>query len=113
MRSSSWTPRGQPSGRQPPRSAPNAEIARSQQEVRNLVGQGDISARLIDKLPELAARMPEVQELKVLQLGQGDGAFDALPLFLAKLLAIAESMGVRLAPGRRDEREQDADLTRD
>jgi hypothetical protein len=86
-----------------------AEIARSQQEVRNLVGQGDISARLIDKLPELAARMPEVQELKVLQLGQSDGAFDALPLFLAKLLAIAESMGVRLAPEQPGEPKQIGD----
>jgi len=40
--------------------------------------------------------MPEVHELKVLSMGNGDGAFDALPAFLAKMLAIADGMGIRL-----------------
>jgi flotillin len=76
-----------------------AEIERQQQEIRNLINERDLSSRMIEKLPELAAHMPEVGELKVLHMGNGngDGAFDALPTFLAKMLAIADSMGIRLA----------------
>jgi hypothetical protein len=44
--------------------------------------------------------MPEIRELKVLHMGDGDGAFDALPTFLAKMLAIADSMGIRLTTDR-------------
>jgi regulator of protease activity HflC (stomatin/prohibitin superfamily) len=80
-----------------------ADIARLQQEVRNLANERDIAARLIAQLPDLAAHMPEIHELKVLQSGNGDGAFDALPSFLARMLAVAESMGVRLLPERADE----------
>ncbi len=72
-----------------------AEIARLQQETRNLINERAITARLIERLPELAAHMPEIHELKVLA-GAGEGAFDALPLFLARLLAIGESVGLPL-----------------
>jgi len=36
-------------------------------------------------------------------MGDGDGAFDALPAFLAKMLAIADSMGIRMATDGRSE----------
>jgi regulator of protease activity HflC (stomatin/prohibitin superfamily) len=78
-----------------------AELDRLRQEIRNLINERDLSSRLIERLPELAAHMPEVHELKVLQTGNGDGAFDALPAFLAKVLAIADGMGIRL-PADRD-----------
>src|SRR5262249_51618097 len=71
-------------------------LTRQQQEIRNLINERDLSSRMIEKLPELAAHMPEVQELKILQTGNGDGAFDALPAFLARMLAVAESMGISL-----------------
>jgi flotillin len=80
-----------------------AELDRRQQEIRNLINERDLSGRLIEKLPELAAHMPEIRELKVLHMGDGDGAFDALPTFLAKMLAIADSMGIQLATDRREE----------
>ncbi len=70
-------------------------IDRSRQEVRNLIGERALANRLVEQLPELAAHMPEVQELRVLQTG-GDGAFDPLPDFLAKMLAVAEHMGISL-----------------
>jgi hypothetical protein len=79
------------------------EIARRQQEVRNLINERDLSGRLIDKLPELAAHMPEVHELKVLQTGQSDGAFEALSLFLAKMLALADSLGLPLTNAKGSE----------
>lgn len=73
-----------------------ADIARLHQEVRNLVGESDLSSRLIEKLPELAAQMPEIHELKVLQTGSQDGGFDALTQFLARVLATAETLGISL-----------------
>lgn len=77
-----------------------AEIARLQQEVRNLMNERDLASRLVDKLPELAAHMPAVHELKVLQTGSGDGAFDALSAFLARILAVADSLGIQLPSGK-------------
>lgn len=76
-----------------------AEIARLQQEVRNLMNERDLAGRLVDKLPELAAHMPAVHELKVLQTGSSDGAFDALSAFLVRILAVADSLGIQLPAG--------------
>jgi hypothetical protein len=73
-----------------------AEIARLHQEIRNLMNERDLASRLVEKLPELAAHMPEVHELKVLQTGNSDGAFDTLSTFLAKVLALADSLGIPL-----------------
>jgi hypothetical protein len=72
------------------------ELTRLQQEIRNLMNEHDLISRLIERLPELASHMPEVHELKVLQTGGSDGAFDALSAFLAKTLALAESLGIAL-----------------
>lgn len=72
------------------------ELSRLRQEVRNLMNNSDLAGQLIEKLPELAARMPEIQELKVLQTGDGNAAADALAGFLARMLAVAESLGVPL-----------------
>lgn len=72
------------------------DLERARQQVRNLINEQDIATRLIAQLPELAERMPEVHELRVLQTGPDNGAFDALPQFLAKMFAVAESLGVRL-----------------
>jgi flotillin len=74
-----------------------AEIARLNQEVRNLIGSGDLSSRLIEQLPLLAAEMPEVHELKVLQTG-GDGAFDSLSQFVARMIALGDSLGISVRP---------------
>jgi acyl carrier protein len=43
--------------------------------------------------------MPEIHELKVLQTGQGDLGFDSLAAFVTKVMALAESLGIRL-PGK-------------
>jgi hypothetical protein len=68
---------------------------RLRQEVRNLISQSDLSGRLIEKLPQLAAHMPEIHQLSVLQSGSGDGAFDALAMFLARMVALGETLGIR------------------
>jgi flotillin len=75
-------------------------IERLRQEVRNLIGERELSSRLIEKLPELAAHMPEIHQLSVLQSGSGDGAFDGLALFLARMLALGETLGIRIGTNK-------------
>ncbi|HWQ11928.1 MAG TPA: SPFH domain-containing protein, partial [Roseiflexaceae bacterium] len=75
-----------------------AELERLRQEVRNQIGERDLASRLVERLPELAAHMPEIHELKVLQTGPGDGTFDALAQFLARMVALAEGLGISLTP---------------
>ncbi len=68
---------------------------RLEQEIKNLVQPGDLSRRLIDVLPDLAEAMPDIQEMKTLQIsGEGGGGFDALNTFIAKLLAVTQSLGL-------------------
>ena len=43
----------------------DAQIARLQQEIRNLINDRDLTRRLINKLPEI---MPQIDELRVLQM---------------------------------------------
>ena len=69
-------------------------VERLRQEARNLINQQNLSSRLIEQLPQLAAEMPEIHELKVLQSGAGDGAFDALAAFLARVLALGQTLGI-------------------
>jgi hypothetical protein len=65
-----------------------------------LVNERDLTGRLIEKLPELAAHMPDIQELKVLQTGNGDASFDALASFLSKMLALSNHLGLSLPAGQ-------------
>jgi len=44
--------------------------------------------------------MPEIHELKMLQMDNADGTFDALSSFLAKMLSIAESLDIPLVTNR-------------
>ncbi|OQY45839.1 MAG: hypothetical protein B6242_09365 [Anaerolineaceae bacterium 4572_78] len=69
------------------------EIARLRQEVRNSITHGDLSQQLIEQLPEIAAHMPKVQELKVLQTGHDDIVLNALSSFLMKMMALIENLG--------------------
>jgi len=72
------------------------EIQRGVQEGRNLINESDLLRRLIDKFADIMAEMPDIQELKVLQTGHGDVNFDALSALAAKMLAVAEHLGIPL-----------------
>ncbi|NJL59630.1 MAG: hypothetical protein HC887_08280 [Desulfobacteraceae bacterium] len=72
------------------------EIARLHQEIRNSANERDLLQNLIGKLPEIAAQMPDIQELRVLQSGDGNAAVDTFTSFLAKMLSVAENFGLRL-----------------
>jgi hypothetical protein len=73
------------------------EIARLQQQIRNLVNERDLASRLIAELPKLAAELPDIHELRVLQTGEG---YDTLAAFLSQVKALAESMGFSLPQGK-------------
>ena len=75
-----------------------SDIERRYQEVRNLISQGDLASRLIEKLPEIATHMPNIDELKVLQTGNSEAGLDTLAAFIAQVLSLAESLGIPL-PG--------------
>jgi regulator of protease activity HflC (stomatin/prohibitin superfamily) len=74
-----------------------AAITRLQQEIRNTISDGDLASRLIERLPELAAHMPEIHELKVLQTG-GDAGFDGMAAFISRMLALGETLGINIRP---------------
>lgn len=69
------------------------ELERIRQEIRNNANDQDATIRLITQLPEIAERLPEVDEMRVLQTGNG---YDGLTSFLAQMTAIAESLGLKL-----------------
>lgn len=72
------------------------EITHRQQEIRNLMNEHDLLGRLVEQLPALASAMPEIERLTVLQSGDGAGPFDSMPIFLAKMLSLAQMLGLKL-----------------
>jgi len=76
------------------------EIARLEQDVRNLTNDADLLSQLIEKLPQVAAEMPEVQELRVLQTSDNQTSFNSLATFLTQMMTLAESLGIPF-PGKR------------
>lgn len=72
------------------------EIARTEQAIRNETNEYDLLRRLIDNSAKIAAQMPDIQELKILQTGDSNMNFDAFSAFMAKMLAVAEHLGIPL-----------------
>jgi hypothetical protein len=71
------------------------EIERLRQDIRNMTNEQDLSARLIEQLPELASHLPDVDEMHVIQ-SSGAGGLDQLAAFLLNMRALAQSMGLSL-----------------
>jgi hypothetical protein len=78
------------------RTEQEAKIDQLRQEIRNLANDHDLTRRLLDHLPELAANMPAIGELKIWQTGQGEGGFDLVSQFLTKILALGQELGLPL-----------------
>jgi hypothetical protein len=72
-------------------------LLRDQQETRNLINESDLLRRLIEKSADIADKLPDIHELKILQTG-GEMNTETLSTFLAKILAIAEHFGLPLKP---------------
>ena len=77
------------------------KLEQIRQEIRNLMNDRDLLSQLIEKLPQIAAEMPKISEMKVLQTGGDDHVIDTLAGFLSKAFSIAEVLEINL-PGRRE-----------
>jgi flotillin len=87
------------------------EIEEMRQKIKNILNDNMLFSALIDKLPEIAAHMPEVKELKILNTGGGDATFDSLAAFLTKIFALAENLGIPLpVPGKKPDGKKDQPL---
>lgn len=73
-----------------------AEIYRYELESKNLLNDKALLDQLIEQLPELAESMPEINDLKILQSGNGDGTFENLTSFIAKMMGMAEHLGISI-----------------
>ncbi len=69
------------------------EIERLRQEIHNLTNEHDLAGRMIEKLPELTANMPDIHELKIVQTGDGDPTFERLAAFLSHMLTLTDRVG--------------------
>jgi hypothetical protein len=72
------------------------EMARREQAIRNETNEYDLLRRLIDNSADIAAQMPEIKELKVLKTGDANMNLDAFSAFVAKILGVAEHLGIPL-----------------
>ncbi len=77
-----------------------AQLARFEQETSNLVNDRALGSQLVASLPEVAAQLPEIHELKVWQTGQADGGLGALAQFLSQVAALAKEAGITLPGGK-------------
>ena len=74
-----------------------AEIARLQQEIRNLVNEQALLKDWIAVLPQLADSLPDVQEMRVLQMGESE---NHLASFLAQQGALFSTLRQFLQNGQ-------------
>jgi hypothetical protein len=71
----------------------DAQIARLYQEIRNLTNDRDLERLFIEKMPELASHMPDIQEMRVLQTGDAPTSLNAvIGGFLTLFDSLRESM---------------------
>mgnify|MGYP000882210741 FL=1 len=82
------------------------KFEKARQEIRNIMNGNDILARLIDELPEIAERMPQIQELKVFQTNQNDPVLDSLINFVNKILAVSDTLGIKLPIGKEGKKKE-------
>ncbi len=75
------------------------EFLQAKQAIENSVSPENLSSRMISVLPELAKQMPKIQELRTLNIstdGQHSDGFSLLGTYLAKLLEIGRTLGIKL-----------------
>ncbi|MEL6272335.1 MAG: hypothetical protein AAFR22_21205, partial [Chloroflexota bacterium] len=66
-----------------------AEIDRLNQEIANLTSERVLMQQFIERLPELAESMPDVERMNVLQFGEGE---DRMSTFVAQQFAVIRAL---------------------
>ena len=70
------------------------KIEKLKQEVENLVSTNVVLSDLVQKLPEIAAKMPQIKELKVFQSNGGDPLMDNLTVFIQRLMELISGLNL-------------------
>ncbi|HPO48751.1 MAG TPA: SPFH domain-containing protein, partial [Spirochaetota bacterium] len=65
-------------------------------EIGNLVNSNVVFQKLIETLPEIAEKMPEIKDLKIIQTGETEPITGNLTNFIAKFMSLSESLGIKL-----------------
>ncbi|MEM7183100.1 MAG: hypothetical protein AAF518_19475 [Spirochaetota bacterium] len=61
------------------------------QQARNEMNHNQLTSQLIERLPQIAAEMPKIKDLKVFQSDKSDPNLDALSTFIAKIMELTQS----------------------
>jgi hypothetical protein len=72
---------------------------RARQEIANSISDHSLSRHLIEVLPAMVEAMPQIHELKTVQIssnGSGEDGFSLLATYLAKILQVGKVLGVKL-----------------
>ncbi len=69
------------------------QIDQKRQEIRNLRNSNDIISQLVEQMPHIAAQMPEIKELKVLQTSANADA-DQIWNFIQKFLFMIQDIQI-------------------
>lgn len=80
-----------------------AEIERLQQEIRNLISDEALLQEWITVMPQLAESMPDVEEMRVLQMGDGD---NHLATFLAQQGSLFNTLRQFLGNGKAEDSQE-------
>lgn len=78
------------------------KIEKTRQEIRNLVNSNDLFRQLIEELPEIASKMPQIQELKIFQTNPEEPVLNSLMTFVGKIFALSESLGIKIPIKKED-----------
>jgi len=79
-----------------------AEIEKYRLEIQNLKNNQILLSELIHELPKIAAEMPKVKDLRIIQSSGEDHSLNAISNFVTKMLGIAETFGINMGKKQED-----------
>ncbi|MBN2892403.1 MAG: hypothetical protein JXL97_11085 [Bacteroidales bacterium] len=76
--------------------AQKVEIEKLRMAVQNLKNEKVLFSELIKEMPKIAAEMPDVEHLKIIQSNGDDPLMNSLSSFIEKISSIGDDLGVKL-----------------
>ncbi|MBN2664005.1 MAG: hypothetical protein JXR68_10180 [Bacteroidales bacterium] len=71
------------------------EIEKLRMEIQNLRNEKTLFSELIQQMPNIAAEMPNVESLKVIQSNGNDPLMNSLSTFIEKITSLGENFGIK------------------
>ncbi len=66
------------------------KVVRIEQEIRNLANDRNVMIRLIKAMPEIAAELPDIAEMKVVKTD--DNMLDSLTTIVSQIVAVLQTL---------------------